>query len=242
MGAVRIRHSIREFATQPVILWIPLGGKPKWLLLNFGFNDVMRTAPISFLMMASFSTPIPPNPNPFIYLFPLCYLSLLSILSISVCLFTSFILPILLLSLYTLERFEDRFCKWGFQVNWGREEWAMLPQQRLLQASKTWGWVTVVMLLIFSEIAKKICENANEHQTFCRLLHRWWKYSHFVLNKGQWQRPYRLIDVATGVWENNLKTFQADWTRHAVKKLAHLQKSHFNLVKGRYWYVKKCKN
>ena len=46
MGAVRIRHSIREFATQPVILWILLGGKPKWLPLNFGFNDVMRTAPI----------------------------------------------------------------------------------------------------------------------------------------------------------------------------------------------------
>ena len=48
MGAVRIRHSIREFATQPVILWIPLGGKPKWLPLNFGFNDVMRTAPIGW--------------------------------------------------------------------------------------------------------------------------------------------------------------------------------------------------
>ena len=46
MGAVRIRHSIREFATQPVILWILLGGKPKWLPLNFGFNDVMRTDPI----------------------------------------------------------------------------------------------------------------------------------------------------------------------------------------------------
>ena len=45
-GAVRIRHSIREFATQPVILWILLGGKPKWFPLNFGFNDVMRTAPI----------------------------------------------------------------------------------------------------------------------------------------------------------------------------------------------------
>ena len=30
----------------PVILWILLGGKPKWLPLNFGFNDVMRTAPI----------------------------------------------------------------------------------------------------------------------------------------------------------------------------------------------------
>ena len=47
MGAVRIRHSIREFATQPVILWILLGGKPTWLPLNFGFDDVMRTAPIS---------------------------------------------------------------------------------------------------------------------------------------------------------------------------------------------------
>ena len=46
MGAVRIRHSIREIAAQPVILWILLGGKPKWLPLNFGFNDVMRTAPI----------------------------------------------------------------------------------------------------------------------------------------------------------------------------------------------------
>ena len=47
MGDVRIRHSIREIATQPVILWILLGGKPKRLPLNFGFNDVMRTAPIS---------------------------------------------------------------------------------------------------------------------------------------------------------------------------------------------------
>ena len=46
MGAVRIRHSIREIATQPVILWILLGGKTKWLPLNFGFNDDMRTAPI----------------------------------------------------------------------------------------------------------------------------------------------------------------------------------------------------
>ena len=46
MGAVRISHSIRKFATQPAILWILLGGKPKWLPLNFGFNDVMRKAPI----------------------------------------------------------------------------------------------------------------------------------------------------------------------------------------------------
>ena len=47
MGAVRKRHSIRETAKQPVILWIPLAGKPKWLPLNFGFNDVMCTAPIN---------------------------------------------------------------------------------------------------------------------------------------------------------------------------------------------------
>ena len=53
MGAVRMRHSIREFATQPVILWIPLGGKPKWLPLNFGFNDEMRTAPIKSRMKNS---------------------------------------------------------------------------------------------------------------------------------------------------------------------------------------------
>ena len=30
----------------PVILWIELGGNPKWLLLNFGYHDVMRTRPI----------------------------------------------------------------------------------------------------------------------------------------------------------------------------------------------------
>ena len=29
----------------PVILWIELGGKPKWLPSNFGHHDVMRTAP-----------------------------------------------------------------------------------------------------------------------------------------------------------------------------------------------------
>ena len=50
MGAVRIRHHIREIATQPVILWILLGGKLKWLPMNFGINDVMRTAPIVFCL------------------------------------------------------------------------------------------------------------------------------------------------------------------------------------------------
>ena len=30
----------------PVILWISLGSKPKWLPLKFGYHDVMRTSPI----------------------------------------------------------------------------------------------------------------------------------------------------------------------------------------------------
>ena len=30
----------------PVIFWIELGGKPKWLPLNFGCHEAMRTAPI----------------------------------------------------------------------------------------------------------------------------------------------------------------------------------------------------
>ena len=62
MGAMRKRHSIREIATQPVILWMLLGGKPKWLPLNFVFNYVMRTAPITLLPFSlalplSFSSP-----------------------------------------------------------------------------------------------------------------------------------------------------------------------------------------
>ena len=32
----------------PVILWISLGGKPKWLPLKFGYHDVMHTSPIEF--------------------------------------------------------------------------------------------------------------------------------------------------------------------------------------------------
>ena len=31
----------------PVILWIQLGGKPKWLPLKFGYHDVIRTSPIN---------------------------------------------------------------------------------------------------------------------------------------------------------------------------------------------------
>ena len=33
----------------PFILWIELGDKPKWLPLNFGYHDEMRTGPISIL-------------------------------------------------------------------------------------------------------------------------------------------------------------------------------------------------
>ena len=45
MGPVRISHSSHHFG--PVILWISLGGKPKWLPLKFGYHDVMRTSPIA---------------------------------------------------------------------------------------------------------------------------------------------------------------------------------------------------
>ena len=34
------------FPPSPVILWISLGGKPKWLPLEFGYYDIMRTSPI----------------------------------------------------------------------------------------------------------------------------------------------------------------------------------------------------
>ena len=41
------KSSTREIATQPVILWILLGGKLKWLPLNFRFNDVIIGASLS---------------------------------------------------------------------------------------------------------------------------------------------------------------------------------------------------
>ena len=34
-----------KFPPSLVILWIELGGKPKWLPLNFGYHGVMRTGP-----------------------------------------------------------------------------------------------------------------------------------------------------------------------------------------------------
>ena len=49
IGPVRICHSIQEIATQPAILWIELGVKPKWLQLKFGYNEAMRTAPVRFI-------------------------------------------------------------------------------------------------------------------------------------------------------------------------------------------------
>ena len=39
-----IVHTI--LGDSPIILWILLGGKPKWLPLNIGYHDVMRTSPI----------------------------------------------------------------------------------------------------------------------------------------------------------------------------------------------------
>ena len=39
-----IVHTI--WGGKPVILWISLGGKPKWLPLKFGYHDVMHTSPI----------------------------------------------------------------------------------------------------------------------------------------------------------------------------------------------------
>ena len=50
MGHVRIRHVIvhTNLPPSPVILWIELGGKPKWLPLNFGYHDVMRTGLIGW--------------------------------------------------------------------------------------------------------------------------------------------------------------------------------------------------
>ena len=39
-----IGHTI--LGGSPVIPWISLGGKPKWLPLKFGYHDVMRKSPI----------------------------------------------------------------------------------------------------------------------------------------------------------------------------------------------------
>ena len=47
MGLIRTHQSSHEFVTQPVILRIQLGGKPKWLPLKFGYHDVMHTGPIT---------------------------------------------------------------------------------------------------------------------------------------------------------------------------------------------------
>ena len=52
MGPVRIRHRSHDLGASPVILWISLGGKPKWLPLKFGYRDVVRTSPISWRSIA----------------------------------------------------------------------------------------------------------------------------------------------------------------------------------------------
>ena len=45
-----IAHTI--LPPSAVILWIELGGKSKWLPLNFGYHDIMHTAPIVSLISA----------------------------------------------------------------------------------------------------------------------------------------------------------------------------------------------
>ena len=51
-----LKRGMREYVTVhtthilppgPINLWIELGGRPKWLPLNFGYHDVMRTSPIA---------------------------------------------------------------------------------------------------------------------------------------------------------------------------------------------------
>ena len=42
-----------KWPPSPVILWIELDGKPKWLPLNFGYHDVMRTCPSPIGSLAS---------------------------------------------------------------------------------------------------------------------------------------------------------------------------------------------
>ena len=50
MGPIRIRHRSHRSLCHPaniiLDLWVELVGKPKWLPLNSGYHDVMRTAPI----------------------------------------------------------------------------------------------------------------------------------------------------------------------------------------------------
>ena len=43
----------------PVIRWISLGGKPKWLPLKFGYHDVMRTRPTGHEIFMGGRYPLP---------------------------------------------------------------------------------------------------------------------------------------------------------------------------------------
>ena len=55
MGPVRIRSLHTFLPPSPVILWISLGGKPKWLPLDFGYHDVMRTTPLCVMVKCHLS-------------------------------------------------------------------------------------------------------------------------------------------------------------------------------------------
>ena len=52
-GPVCIRHSSHKFPPSSVILWVELGGKPKWLPFNFGYHDVMQTGPFQLILLSS---------------------------------------------------------------------------------------------------------------------------------------------------------------------------------------------
>ena len=41
-------HTIFGGSPVMIILWISLGGKPKWNPLKFGYHDVMRNSPVEF--------------------------------------------------------------------------------------------------------------------------------------------------------------------------------------------------
>ena len=56
-----IAHTI--LGGSPVILWISLGGKTKWLPLKFGYHDVMRTSPIIILFYLLFGSRVRTIPN-----------------------------------------------------------------------------------------------------------------------------------------------------------------------------------
>ena len=53
-GPMPIRQSSNKLPPSPVILWIKLGGRPKWLPLNFGYNDAeMCMLPFMWVLLTT---------------------------------------------------------------------------------------------------------------------------------------------------------------------------------------------